>query len=64
MDLLIILKHKILFFLIYLEEFRTVKHELSTISTSRNKAQKIVKFSFLVFSADFFKILPSKLVAL
>ena len=28
------------------------------------KAQKIVKFSFLAFSADFLKILPSKLMAL
>ena len=65
MDLLITLKYQIFFFLIsYQEKFQTVKYYLSRINTPRNiKLKLIVKFSFLAFSADFFKILLSKLMA-
>ena len=56
MDLLITLKYWIFFFLMsYQEKFQPVKCYLSRIRTSRKtEPKKLSKFSFLVFSTDFF----------
>ena len=56
MDLLITLKYWIFFFLMsYQEKLQPVKCYLSRIRTSRKtEPKKLSKFSFLVFSTDFF----------
>ena len=50
-------------FLIYLEELQPINTKLSVVSISSNLKLKVIKFSFLAFSGDFFKILPSKFMA-